>query len=111
MIKDFVHQNLANGGWFKLTLAEQLGNIGSEYYRAIQAKDKNNQLRYDSASDLALELCELTLNDKRWYNTPALKELCRMKEQVAWTLIDQQHPDLALQSYFDGFAYLARKDK
>lgn len=109
MIKDFIHKNLAAGRWFELSLAEQLGNIGSEYYRASQARLMGNEDRYDSAVDRALELCELTVADKRWYNTPALKELCRMKSQVAETLVDLNQPDEGLQKYFDSFAILARK--
>ena len=110
MIKDYIHKDLAAGRWFELTLAEQLGNIGSEYYRATKAKTINNGDRYNSACDRTMELTELTLSDKRWHNTPALKELCRMKEQLAYFLYDQQQPDLGLQKYFDGFAVLARKD-
>jgi hypothetical protein len=33
---DYVHQNLAVGRWFEMTLAEQLGNVGSEVGRAIK---------------------------------------------------------------------------
>jgi enolase len=110
-MKEYIHKNLAAGRWFKLTLAEQLGNIGSEYYRAIIAKEKGDDARYDSAADRTLELCELTLDDKRWYGTAVLKELCRMNEEVARTLVDERQPDPGLQRYFDGFAYLARKDR
>lgn len=110
-MRDYIHKNLAEGRWFQLSLAEQLGNIGSEYYRAISAKKSGDSERYISACDRTLELCELTLEDKRWYGNPALKELCRMNEQVAFTLIDQQEPDLGLQNYFDGFVVLARNNK
>ena len=109
MLKEFVHKDLAAGRWFELTLAEQLGNIGSEYSRATLAFKASNLERYTFASDLAMELCELTVSDKRWYNKPALKELCRMKEQVAESLYDKKQPDPGLQNYFDGFAILARK--
>lgn len=111
MIKDFIHKDLAAGRWFTLSLAEQLGNIGSEYYRATKAKAMNNENRYNSACDRTMELSELTLNDKRWYHTAAFKEVCRMNEQIAWSLYDQKIPDPGLQKYFDGFAILARKDR
>lgn len=83
MIKEHIHKNLAAGRWFGLSLTEQLGNIGSEYNRAITAKRKGDQERYQNACDRALELCELTLDDQRWRRMPRLKELCRLKEEVA----------------------------
>lgn len=111
MIKPYLHKNLADGKWFTLSYAQQLGNIGSEYYRAIKAKQSNNDLKYDLSCDLAMELVELTLDDKRWYGTPKLKELCRMKEEVARTLFDEKQPDPNLQNYFDGFAVYARNNR
>ncbi len=111
MIKDYIHKNLADGRWFELSLSEQLGNIGSEYNRAVAAKRKGDPERYQNACDRALELCELTLDDRRWRGKPALKEFCRLNEEVARTLVDEQQPDLRLQAYFDGHAYAARRNK
>lgn len=36
----FSHQNLADGRWFTLTLAQQLGNAGSEVGRALNWQKK-----------------------------------------------------------------------
>jgi hypothetical protein len=55
-----------------------------------------------------LELCELTIDDPRWRQKPALKELCRLKDEVARTLVDLRQPDPLIQKYFDGHAYAAR---
>lgn len=108
MTNEYIHKNLASGRWFDLSLTEQLGNIGSEYNRAIAAKRKGDPERYRHACDRAMELCELSIDDQRWRGVPALKELCRLKEEVARTLIDEQQPDPRLQAYFDGHAYAAR---
>lgn len=102
---------MAGGRWFELSLTEQLGNIGGEYNRAIVAKRKGDEERYQSACDRTLELCELTVDDPRWRGKPALRELCRLKEEVARTLVDEQQPDSLLQAYFDGHAYAARIGK
>jgi hypothetical protein len=111
MINEHIHKDLASGRWFQLSLSEQLANIGSEYNRAISAKRRNNEERYRTACDRTLELCELTIDDPRWRNTPALKELCRLKEETARTLFEEQQPDPRLLSYFDGHAYAARLSK
>lgn len=111
MIREYIHKNLAAGRWFELSLTEQLGNIGSEYNRAIAAKRKGDPERYQNACDRTLELCELTIDDPRWRGKPALKELCRLNEEVARTLVDEQEPDPRLQTYLDGHAYAARLRK
>ena len=111
MIREYLHKHLAAGRWFELSLSEQLGNIGSEYNRAIAANRKGDQERYQNACDRTLELCELTIDDPRWRGKPTLKELCRLNEEVARTLVDEGRPDRRLQSYFDGHAYAARSKR
>ena len=111
MIREYIHKSLAAGRWFELSLTEQLGNIGSEYNRAIAAKRKGDQQRYQDACDRTLELCELTIDDQRWRGKSALKEICRLNEEVARTLVDEQQPDARLQAFFDGHAYAARLSK
>ena len=38
------HKDSAAGPWYKMSLAEQLGNIGSEVGRAANSKGKNEEL-------------------------------------------------------------------
>lgn len=104
---EVIHKNLAAGRWFELTLPEQLGNIGSEYYRACKSKGQNLD-RFKSATDRTLELCNLTISDSRW-NDHQQKELSLMLEQVLESLQEKTEPDSGLQKYFDSFAILARK--
>lgn len=73
----FVHQKLAQGSWQKLSLMEQLGNIGSEVSRAAQAENKD-PVKFESAVSRALELFDLTLDDPRWKER--LKEIARARE-------------------------------
>jgi len=64
--------------WHKLNLVEQLANIGSEITRIStieRMKDTKNQMK---AFWRALELIDLTLNDKRWKSR--LKEIVRLRE-------------------------------
>ena len=72
------HQKLADGGWQKLFLVEQLANIGSEVQRAISWQEKGNQAYAEMAFFRSLELFDLTVGDKK--NISRLKEVCRMRE-------------------------------
>lgn len=106
----FQHQNLAAGGWAKLSLTEQLGNIGSEISRAIRAR--GNQQKFDNAVLRAFELFSLTLTDKRWHGR--LKEIARAKEVFCDALLGGHEYGSTLEDlnkYFFHFAYAARLDK
>jgi hypothetical protein len=75
-----IHANLADGGWQKLTLMEQLGNIGSELSRAFKWKEKGEDSYVQHAFYRALELIDLTVADPRWRYR--LKELLRLREAL-----------------------------
>ena len=60
-----LHRELAGGRWATLTLAEQLGNAGSDVGRAIRARTSGDRERFAPALDRALELLDLTLEDER----------------------------------------------
>ena len=51
--------------WFALSLADQLGNIGSEVGRARKWQGKDEQ-SFWGATTRALELLDLTQADPRW---------------------------------------------
>ncbi|OGG79128.1 hypothetical protein A3A39_00710 [Candidatus Kaiserbacteria bacterium RIFCSPLOWO2_01_FULL_54_13] len=105
----FQHASLANGRWRTLSLAEQLGNIGSEVHRARLAQHTNEQ-RFLAARDRALELFELTLADPRWKGR--LREIARVLEVFCDAVTGGKEYDSSLESlekYFDHFALAARK--
>lgn len=76
-MRTFLHKNLAAGRWFELSLVEQLANIGSEVRRAAKWQKKDEEL-YDGAIERALELFDLTLEDKRWMGRS--REINRLRE-------------------------------
>ena len=43
------HPDLAAGRWLTLSLASQLGNVGSEYERALRAKERGDEVRFENA--------------------------------------------------------------
>lgn len=106
------HVNLAAGGWSKLSLTEQMGNIGSEVGRAIKAHESGNDTRKQAALDRALDLFDLTLKDERW--SSRRKELALAREVVCDYLVgDNQYGSSAtdLEAYFMHFATAARRGK
>lgn len=107
LMTKFQHQSLAEGRWFTLSLAEQLGNIGSEVNRAIRARD--DKTRFDNAVIRGLELFDLTLSDRRWRGR--LKEIARAREifcDAAWGFLEYQTTLEDLNTYFFQFAFAAR---
>ena len=104
----YQHAELANGRWQTLSLAEQLGNIGSEVHRSALAEGKNAE-RFLRARDRALELFDLTLADQRW--SGRMREIARARELFcdASTGGASYGATLAsMEKYFDQFAVLAR---
>ncbi len=77
-MRKYQHKNLASGDWNKKSFLEQMANIGSEVYRAINWKNKGNEEYAHMAFVRSLELFDLTKDSKLTY--PQYKELLRMRE-------------------------------
>ncbi len=103
-----LHQDLASGRWHSLTLAEQLGNIGSEYGRAQRAMHQGDADRFQNATDRCLELFDLTLVDPRWRG-PRLRELARVREAACEEFFSASPDSKSLERYFLAFAVSARR--
>ena len=109
MIPITFHQNLTVEHWQSLSLLEQLGNIGSEVGRALQAKNSGNESRINGALDRALELFDLMISDPK--NRMRLKELCRAREVVCDFFFGDniyKSDPKSLEGYFMVFAIAAR---
>lgn len=104
------HESLAAGRWFTLSLAEQLGNVGSEVSRAIRACE--DEKRFEGCVTRAMELLDLTISDPRWRKR--LKELTRTRE-VFWDAVlggSEYGTTLEeLDRYFYYFALAARANR
>jgi hypothetical protein len=110
-MSDIQHRDLADGRWWRLSLAEQLGNIGSEISRATKWSGRNETLAR-GALERALELIDLTLDDPRHRQSPArLREIARAREVVVDFFDgpnEYQSTAESLQRYFDAYALAAR---
>ncbi len=104
------HPDLASGRWQTFSLAEQLGNIGSEVSRALNWREKKDEEKSFNALARGLELFDLTLGDPRWKGRR--KELARSREVVCDFLVGDNTygstPKMLL-AYFDAFAIAARR--
>ena len=97
--------------WQKLSLAQQMGNIGAEVNRIIHWQEKESPENKEKALFRALELIDLTIADKRWQKD--LLELCRLREVLCDLSFGQNNYNTSpqsLQNYFLPFALLANKN-
>jgi len=109
---EFQHRSLAEGRWREFSLAEQLGNVGSEIGRAARAHAHGDEQRFDAAVRRGLELLDLTIGDPRW--RMRLKELVRAREAVADAMTGGAAYGTtweALDRYFMQYAMAARHNR
>jgi hypothetical protein len=107
----FQHKELSEGGWQKLSLAEQFANIGSEVSRAIRWHGRDEKLFWSSV-ERALELFYLTMSDLRWHHR--LKEITRLHEVFCDAVLGGEEYNSQLQEierYFFYFALYSRKGR
>ena len=93
--------------WQKFSFIEQMANIGSEVFRMLKWRgkdDRNSTLAFDRA----LELIDLTLTDPK--NKIRFKEIARVREVLVDYTFDNEYKttDKYLNNYFYSFNYAAR---
>ncbi len=64
--------------WHKMSLAQQMGNIGSEVQRAFLMQQRGDDEQKEKSVDRFLELIDLLLADQRWQKR--CWEICRIRE-------------------------------
>jgi len=90
--------------WSQFSFAQQIGHIGSEISRARHWEEKNDTANKESALIRALELIDLTVEDKK--KKGRVKEIVRLREFVCDRLAQTQQYDITLrelQSYCETF--------
>ena len=95
--------------WVTLSLADQLGNIGSEVGRARKWQGRDEQ-SFWGAVTRALELLELTQADPRWRKRRA--EINRARETFADAVLGGKEYGTTLadlEKYFMQFAVLSAR--
>jgi hypothetical protein len=103
------HKQLHNGGWSKLSVVEQLANIGSEVERAIKWRNKNNKEYSTLAFFRALELIDFSLSDSK--NKLRFSEITRLREVLVDYFFGENtysSSDEQWQKYFYYFTFSVR---
>lgn len=98
--------------WFKMSICEQLGNVGSEVGRAVKRLDEGKEILMKKCLDRAFKLLDLTIADTRW-QTYRQKELKMAREVLADTFYgNREYGDTPekLEKYFYEFALAARRN-
>lgn len=72
------HTDLSLSKWSQLSLVEQMANIGSEIVRSLKWRGNQNLKYANMANERALELFDLTLDDRR--HVTGVKEIARARE-------------------------------
>lgn len=104
------HSDLFTDRWHTFSLAEQLGNVGSEVGRALNWERRGNMDLANKARERALELLDLTAIDKRWQSARK-REILRAREVVCdywWGNNIYCSTAENLEKYFMVFAFYAR---
>lgn len=91
--------------WQKLSLAEQMGNIGAEVSRVIHWHKKKDKESKEKALWRALELIDLTISDKRWRGR--LLEICRLREVICDFFLENNQYKISSKFLKDYFLFFA----
>ncbi len=105
------HKELAAGRWRRFSLAEQLGNVGSEVGRMRRWRERDEALAR-AAFERALELLDLTLADPRW--RARLREIARARELLCDAAAGGTEYGTTLEDldrYFLAYAVAARRGR
>lgn len=105
-----LHPDLTAERWARMTLAEQLGNAGSDVGRAIRARESGNELRSSSALARALAQLDLTMADPRWAGHRR-REIARAREVVCDLLAGDNafgSTPASVEGWFMAYAVQAR---
>ncbi len=104
------HKDLTIARWGKLSLMEQLANIGSEVIRATSWKKRGNTEYATLAFYRAPELTDYTLAQP--IEKPKLRELTRMREILVDYFFGKNiygSTASSWQSYFGAFTFAAAR--
>jgi len=105
-----IHKNLTKDSWKKIPFIEQMSHVGSEIFRAIKWKRKDNIEYSQKAYIRGLELLGLTISVQRGFYR--ICELTRLREVLNDYFYGNNifnSTGSSLEKYFYQFNFAARK--
>lgn len=93
--------------WQKMSIFEQMGNIGSEVGRTFICLRRNDNLAAEAAMIRALDLFDITGQFLAAKKPAEAREVLRAKEEYLQAYVSHK-PDESLEKYFNNFAIAAR---
>ena len=93
--------------WAAMSLFDQMGNIGSEVGRSLQAKRKGDDKTADAAVARALDLFDATTEAWQVISPARTKELLRAREEYMTAYLQPAQAN-GIENYFMQFAIAAR---
>ena len=96
--------------WAELNIYEQMGNVGAEVGRAINATRAGKDKRAQGAIDRAVDLLDATIEVLVSQKSPRVKEVLRAREEFLRLFFDGTFEEDAdnIERYFNLFAIAAR---
>jgi hypothetical protein len=101
------HKDLTLEKWSKLPKQAQIMNIGAEVSRAQNWQNLKEGAKVKECMERALELLDLTLEDKRWEEK--LGDLLRIREGLAAFYVSDSAP-IIYQVYLDWLTQFAQSN-
>lgn len=105
------HYRIDRQKWAKLSLLEQMGNIGSEVGRSIKAKQNGDQAAWQAALERTLDLFDATTDELVKFKSLRSKEVFRAKDQylqLFYNPASVEADSQKLEKYFIQLAIAAR---
>ena len=98
------------GRWAQLSIFEQMGNIGAEVGRAVNATRAGKDKRAQGAIGRAVDLLDATVEVLVAQRSPRVKEVLRAREEFLRLFFDGTFEEDAdnIVRYFNLFAIAAR---
>ncbi len=93
--------------WAELSIFEQMGNIGSEFGRAMSAIKRHDHLALEGALYRGLDLFDATIDSLAERGSVRLREVLIARDQFAEAILCE-HNDTKLDEYFTQFAVAAQ---
>jgi hypothetical protein len=98
--------------WQKLTILEQIGNIGSEVGRAISAERRHDETSKNGAIARAFDLFNATSDGLVRQKSPRLREVLHARDQFLSLFFDDNFEETdKVENYFMHFAVAARRNR